>query len=53
MRVRRRTDTWSQAQLSVQLGDTLVTMNSDSLSADDLIALAGRLTRASDRPPAI
>jgi outer membrane lipoprotein-sorting protein len=53
MRVRRRTDTWPQAQLSVQIGETLIAMNSDSLSADDLIELAGRLTRASSQPPLI
>jgi len=53
LRIRRRTDTWSQAQLSTVLGNTTVTMNSDNLSADDLIELADRLVAASDAPPSL
>ncbi len=53
LRIRRRTDTWPQAQLSTVLGNTTVTMNSDNLSADDLIELADRLVAASDAPPSL
>ena len=51
--IRRRTDTWPQAQLSTVLGNTTVTMNSDNLGADDLIALADRLVPASDAPQSL
>ncbi|MEA2186790.1 MAG: hypothetical protein QOK16_1801 [Solirubrobacteraceae bacterium] len=53
LRIRRRTDMWPQAQLSTVLGNTTVTMNSDNLSADDLIELADRLVPASDGPPSL
>jgi hypothetical protein len=52
-RIRWRTDTWPQAQLSTVIGETMVTMNSDNLSADDLVELAGRLVPASDAPPSV
>lgn len=42
-----------QAQLSTTLGDTLIVMSSDTLTADDLIRLAARLTPASAHPPRI
>ena len=51
LHIRRRTDTWPQAQLSTLLGNTTVTMSSDNLSADDLVELAERLVAASDAPP--
>jgi hypothetical protein len=35
------------------IGETMVTMNSDNLSADDLVELAGRLVPASDAPPSV
>jgi hypothetical protein len=53
MRVRRRTDSWSQAQLSTTVDDTLIVMNSDTLTADDLIRLATRLKPASAHPPQV
>ncbi len=53
MRVRRRTDMWPQAQLSVELDGTLITMSSDTLTAEDLIDLSGRLVPASSDPPKI
>jgi hypothetical protein len=53
MRVRRRTDTWPQAQLSMTVDDTLITMNSDTLTADDLIRIATRLEPASAHPPQV
>lgn len=53
LRIRRRTDTWPQAQLSTVLGNTAVTMSSDNLSADDLVELADRLVSASDAPPSL
>lgn len=53
LRIRRRTDTWPQAQLSTVLGNTAVTMSSDNLSADDLVELAARLVAASDAPPSL
>jgi outer membrane lipoprotein-sorting protein len=53
MRVRRRTDDWPQAQLSMTLGDTFITMNSDTLTAEDLIAVATRLELAPGGPPEI
>lgn len=53
LRIRRRTDTWPQAQLSTVLANTMVTMNSDNLSADDLVELADRLVAASDAPPSL
>ncbi|MCU1678489.1 MAG: hypothetical protein JWM93_3247 [Frankiales bacterium] len=51
MRVRRRTDSWSQAQLSMTIDDTLIVMTSDTLTADDLIRLATRVKPASAHPP--
>jgi outer membrane lipoprotein-sorting protein len=53
MRVRRRTEDWPQAQLSTTLGDTLVVMSSETLTADDLIELVTRLKPASSHPPQI
>jgi outer membrane lipoprotein-sorting protein len=53
MRVRRRTDSWTQAQLSMTVDDTLITMNSDTLTADDLIRVATRLKPASAHPPQV
>ncbi|MDX6729673.1 MAG: hypothetical protein QOK49_4478 [Baekduia sp.] len=53
MRVRRRTDTWPQAQLSMTVDDTLIVMNSDTLTADDLIRIATRLKPASADPPQV
>jgi outer membrane lipoprotein-sorting protein len=53
MRIRRRTEAWSQAQLLTVLGDTMVMMSSDNLSADDLVELTDRLRPASDRPPSL
>lgn len=53
MRIRRRTDTWPQAQLSVELDGTLITMSSDTLTVEDLVDLAGRLVPASSEPPKI
>ena len=53
MRVHRRTPDWPQAQLSTTLADTLIVMSSDTLTADDLIRLAARLTPASAQPPRI
>jgi outer membrane lipoprotein-sorting protein len=53
MRVRRRTDSWSQAQLSMTVDDTLIVMSSDTLTADDLIRLTARLEPASGRPPQV
>lgn len=51
VRVRRRDDTWPQAQLSTAIGDTQITMNSNTLHADDLLALLDRLAPASIEPP--
>jgi hypothetical protein len=51
MAVRHRSDTWPQAQLSMELDDTLITMNSDTLTAEDLIDFARRLKPASTNPP--
>lgn len=53
MRVRRRTDTWPQAQLLTVLNETRVMMSSDSLSADDLVELTDRLVPAPDTPPSL
>ncbi|MCW3014511.1 MAG: hypothetical protein JWO02_1603 [Solirubrobacterales bacterium] len=53
MRVRQRTDSWPQAQLAMTLDDTLIAMNSDSLTAEDLINLATRLTLARRDAPRI
>lgn len=53
LHIRRRTDTWPQAQLSTVLGSTAVMMSSDSLSADDLVELAARFVPASDAPPSL
>lgn len=53
LRIRRRTPTWPQAQLSTVLGNTAVMMSSDNLSADDLVALAARLVPASIAPPSL
>jgi hypothetical protein len=53
MRVKRRGDEWPQSQVTLTLDATLISMTSESLSADDLVELAGRLIRASDAPPRI
>ena len=53
LRIRRRTDTWPQAQLSTVLGDAAVMMSSDNLTVDDLIELVDRLVPASDAPPSL
>lgn len=53
LRVRHCTDTWPQAQLSTTVGETLVVMTSETLTADDLIELATRLQPASPTPPRI
>jgi outer membrane lipoprotein-sorting protein len=53
MRVRDRTATWPQAQLSMTLRDTFIMMNSDTLTGDDLVRLAERLGPASVIPPSV
>jgi hypothetical protein len=48
--VRPRDERWSQAQLYMDAEDTRIQMTSDSLSADQLIALAAMLVPAPDAP---
>jgi len=48
--IRKRDDTWPQAQLLMEHADTRIQMTSDSLSAEQLIALAAMLVPAPDTP---
>ena len=53
VRIRWRTETWPQAQLSTVIGSTTIMMSSDNLSADALVELTDRLVPASDAPPSL